>query len=140
VPADDADPAPESGDEGPSAPKGTSLPPWIQPQTVRVVVSGLILVYVVGIIVDQRVFETVVLAEAAVLAVVVAIFLLTLLWWEKSGRATTRPRARVFLGLAGLAILVQVAGVAAESADPNDLANNAAGLLLLAILFFNTLG
>jgi hypothetical protein len=138
VAADDAE-----GDSGtdPSEPaRGSPLPPWIQPQTVRLVLSGLILVYLVGVIVDQRAFLTVVLAETALLSVVVVLFLLTLLWWEKSGKLTTKPRARVFLALAGLAILVQIGGIAAETSDPNDLANNAAGLLLLAILFFNTLG
>jgi hypothetical protein len=138
VPADDADASAEN--EPLNSPAGSSLPPWLQPQTVRIVVSGLILVYLVGIIVDLRASETVLVAEIAVLVVVAALFLLTVLWWEPTGKPTTRERSRRFLALAGLALLVQIAGVVAESSDPNDLANNAAGLLLLAILFFNTLG
>ena len=142
MPAADAD-EPNPGDSGPepSPSSGASpLPAWIQPQTVRLVVSGLIIVYLVGILVDIRGYESVLLAEVGVLVVVVVLFLLTLRWWEPTGKATTRTRARTFLALAGLALLVQVAGVVAESGYPNDLANNAAPLLLLAILLFNTLG
>jgi hypothetical protein len=142
VPADDADgPNPGDSEDEPSPSSGGSpLPPWLQPQTVRIVVSGLILVYLVGILVDIRGYESVLLTEIGVLVVIVVLFLLTLRWWEPTGKATTRPRARTFLALAGLALLVQIAGVVAESGYPNDLANNAAPLLLLAILLFNTLG
>ncbi|MCI4325953.1 MAG: hypothetical protein L3K00_08810 [Thermoplasmata archaeon] len=135
MPANDAD-----GAEGPAAPPARPLPPWLQPGNVRLVVSGLIVVYLVGILVDLRAFETVVVVEFAVLLVITALLLLTLRWWDPSGNPPNRPRARVFLALAGLALLVQVLGVVAESSDPNDLGNNVAGLLLLGILFLNTIG
>jgi hypothetical protein len=138
VPADDAEASPEKDRSKPAA--ESSLPPWLQPQTVRLVVSGLILVYLVGILVDLRASATVLVSEIAVLVVVAVLFLLTVRWWEPTGKPTTRARSRQFLALAGLALLVQIGGVVAESSDPNDLANNAASILLLAILFFNTLG
>ncbi|HEV8048993.1 MAG TPA: hypothetical protein VGP88_00185 [Thermoplasmata archaeon] len=103
------------------------------------VVSGLTIVFLVGILVDLRANGTVIATEIAVLAVVAILFLLTVSWWEPTGKPTPKRRARQFTLLAGLALLVQIAGVVAESSDPNDLANNSAGLLLLAILFFNTI-
>jgi len=125
--------------DGPDPARASPLPPWLQPQTVRLVVSGLILVYLVGILVDLRTDNTVIATEAAVLAIIVVLFLLTVRWWEPTGKPTPKRRSRQFVLLAGLALLVQLVGVVAESADPNDLANNSAGLLLLAILFFNTI-
>jgi hypothetical protein len=127
-------------DDAPEPPVARPLPPWLRPGNVRLVVSGLIVVYLVGILVDLRAFETVILVEFAVLVVVTALLLLTLRWWDPTGQSVSRPRARVFMALAGLALLVQVLGVVAESSDPNDLGNNVAGLLLLGILFLNTLG
>jgi hypothetical protein len=82
---------------------------------------------------------TVIATEVAVLLVVAILFVLTILWWEPTGQPTPKRRSRQFVLLAGLALLVEIAGVVAESADPNDLANNSAVLLLLAILFFNTI-
>jgi hypothetical protein len=112
VPANKA--AASDDDDAPEPLVARPLPPWLRPGTVRLVVSGLILVYVVGLLVDLRNFETVVVVEFGVMVVVLAVLLLTLRWWDATGQPPTKEHARVFIGLAGL--------------------------LLLAILFLNTLG
>jgi hypothetical protein len=134
---------PEPDAAGASAAEGArsgGLPPWLQAQTVRLVLSGLMTVYFVGLLYDLRGNDLGLSVEVVVLALVALLFLLTVLWWNPTGGRATRPHARMFLLLAGLALLVQVVAVGVESSETNDLANNAANLLLLVVLLLNTLG
>jgi hypothetical protein len=131
-----ADP-PRAEPVAPSPPR-SSLPPWLQTQTVRLVVSGLTTVYFVGILFDLRGHLLAQAVEAFVLLVVGLVLLLTVRWWSPSGERATRPHSRVFLALAALALLIQGVVVVLQSANPNDLANNSASLLLLFVLVLNT--
>lgn len=135
--ADPEGTAPASGDGSPAQ---SSLPPWLQAQTVRLVVSGLMTVYFLGLLFDLRGYPVALAVEAVVLVLVGLVLLLTAIWWSPTGARAAPPRARVFLVLAILALLAQLVGVVVESANPNDLANNAASLLLLFVLLVNTLG
>jgi hypothetical protein len=98
------------------------------------------MVYLVGFLIDVRGFLVPFVVDALVLAPVVVIVVLTSRWWDPAARPLAPARRRVFLGLAGLALLIQIVGVVVESGDAGDLANNAPGLLLLAVLLLNCLG
>lgn len=129
------------GAEAPAAPTRSpgATPPWLQAQTVRLVLSGLGLVYFVGILYDLRGDTAGLAVQFGVTVLVGLLLLLTVVWWSPTGARATPPRARAFLVLALLALVVQVAAVGVESSNPNALANNAAGLLLLVVLVLNTL-
>jgi hypothetical protein len=128
-----------SADEEPPA-RPVPVPPWLQAQTVRLVLSGLGSVYFLGILYDLRGNDPALAVQAGVLVLMGLVLLLTVVWWSPTGARATKPRAQAFLGLAVAALVVQVVAVAVESPDPNDLANNAANLLILVILLLNTLG
>ena len=117
-----------------------SVPPWLQAQTVRLVLSGLGSVFFLGDLYDLRGNDLALAVEAVVLVLVGLVLLLTVVWWKPTGGRATKPHARAFLGLTIAAFLVQLAAVAVESSDPNALANNAANLLILVVLLVNTLG
>jgi hypothetical protein len=97
-------------------------------------------VYFLGLLFDLRGNTEALAVEAIVLVLVGLVFLLTVLWWSPSGARAAPPRARVFLALAVLALLVQGAALILESANTSDAANNAPSLLLLVVLLVNTLG
>jgi hypothetical protein len=126
-------------EEAPANPPKPAGPSWIQPQTVRLVVSGLTMVYLVGLLSDLRAYPVPFASELAVLVVVVVIVALTSRWWDPKFLPLPKPRARVFLALGGLAVLVQVVGVVVQSGYANDLAGNAPALLLVIVLFLNCL-
>jgi hypothetical protein len=127
----------EDGSTPPSpAPSG---PAWLQPQTVRLVVSGLTMVYLVGLVLALRGFVVPFVFGVAVLVVVVVIVLLTSRWWDPLARPLPRSRARTILALAGIAVLIQIVGIAAETGYSNDFTGNAPSLLLVVVLFFNCL-
>jgi hypothetical protein len=129
---------PAEPDEVPARP--AAVPPWLQAQTVRLVLSGLGSVYFLGILYDLRGNNPALAVQAIVLVLIGLVLLLTVVWWNPTGGRATKPHAQAFLGVALAALVVQIAAVAVESSDPNDLANNAANLLILGILVLNTLG
>ncbi|MCI4320702.1 MAG: hypothetical protein L3K18_03650 [Thermoplasmata archaeon] len=98
------------------------------------------MVYLVGFLIDVKGLLLPFAFDAVVLAPVVAIVVLTSRWWDPAARPLGPARRRLFLVLAGLALLLQILGVIAESGASGDLANNAPGLLLLAVLFLNCFG
>ena len=98
------------------------------------------MVYLVGFLIDVKGLLLPFAVDAVVLAPVVVVVVLTSRWWDPSARPLAPARRRAFLALAGLALLIQVVGVVAESGEAGDLANNAPGLLLLVVLFLNCLG
>ena len=104
---------------------------------MRLVVAGLTMVTLAGLIIDLRGRVAEVALEAVVLAFVVMIVLLTSRWWDPTGKPTSRPRVRVFVGLAGLAVLAQLLGLAV---DPADVSVNLVPLLLVGVLFLNSFG
>ncbi|MCI4328385.1 MAG: hypothetical protein L3K01_09165 [Thermoplasmata archaeon] len=130
--------ATSAADEAPVPPP--AVPPWLQAQTVRLVLSGLGSVYFLGILYDLRGNDAALAVQAVVLLLLGLVLVLTVVWWNPTGGRATKPHAQGFLGLALAALLVQVVAVAVEWSDPNDLANNAANLLILGILLLNTLG
>lgn len=130
--------ATSADDEAPARPPAT--PPWLQAQTVRLVLSGLGSVYFLGILYDLRGNDAALAVQAVVLVLIGLVLLLTVVWWNPTGARATKPHAQAFLGISLAALVVQVAAVAVESSDPNDLANNAANLLILGILLLNSLG
>ena len=95
------------------------------------------MVTLVGLILDLRSRLAEVGLESVVLALVVAIVVLTSRWWEPTGAPTPRPRVRVIVGLAGLTLLVQLVGLAV---DPADVSVNLVPLLLVGVLFLNSFG
>jgi len=98
------------------------------------------MVYLVGLLYDLRGYAVPFAVDALALVFVVVIVVLTSRWWEVGGRPVPKDRARVFLALAGLGLLVLIVGAVVESANPGDLTLNGPALLLLAVLFLNCLG
>lgn len=131
--------AEESEDASPPVPPTPSGPAWLQPQTVRLVVSGLTMVYLVGLVLALRGFVVPFVFGVAVLVVVVLIVLLTSRWWDPLARPLSKQRARTILALAGIAVLIQIVGIVAETGYSNDFTGNAPSLLLVVVLFFNCL-